>query len=116
MPAAVLLFYGFFSSSRIRAAIAKGDIALATSMLGRYYAIDCEVSEGRKDGRKLGFPTINQHPSDTRAIPSHGVYVTRTILNNGQAFASVTDVGLAPTLDQSGKVRLETHLLDTYID
>ena len=104
------------SSSRIRAAVGEGDIALATSMLGRYYAIDCEVSEGRKDGRKLGFPTINQHPSDIRAIPSHGVYVTRTILNNGQAFASVTDVGLAPTLDQSGRVRLETHLLDTYID
>lgn len=104
------------SSSRIRAAIAEGDIALASSMLGRNYTIECDVSEGRKDGRKLGFPTINQHPDAIRAIPAHGVYITRTTLDNGKTFASVTDVGLAPTLDQSGKVRLETHLLDTFID
>lgn len=104
------------SSSRIRAAITDGDVTLASSMLGRHYSISCEVSEGRKDGRKLGFPTINQHPDEKRAIPAHGVYVTKTILPNGQVFPSVTDVGLAPTLDQSGRVRLETHLLDTYIE
>ena len=104
------------SSSRIRAAITDGDVELAASMLGRRYSIICEVSEGRKDGRKLGFPTINQHPDEKRAIPSHGVYVTKAILPNGQAFPSVTDVGLAPTLDQSGRVRLETHLLDTFIE
>ena len=104
------------SSSRIRAAITDGDVELAASMLGRHYSITCEVSEGRKDGRKLGFPTINQHPDEKRAIPSHGVYVTKAILPNGQAFPSVTDVGLAPTLDQSGRVRLETHLLDTFIE
>lgn len=104
------------SSSRIRAAITDGDVVLASSMLGRHYSITCEVSEGRKDGRKLGFPTINQHPDEKRAIPAHGVYVTKTILPDGQVFPSVTDVGLAPTLDQSGRVRLETHLLDTFID
>jgi riboflavin kinase/FMN adenylyltransferase len=104
------------SSSRIRAAITDGDVELAASMLGRRYSITCKVSEGRKDGRKLGFPTINQHPDEKRAIPAHGVYVTKAILPNGQAFPSVTDVGLAPTLDQSGRVRLETHLLDTFIE
>ncbi len=104
------------SSSRIRAAITDGDVELAASMLGRRYSITCEVSEGRKDGRKLGFPTINQHPDEMRAIPAHGVYVTKTILPGGQVFPSVTDVGLAPTLDQTGRVRLETHLLDTFIE
>lgn len=104
------------SSSRIRTAIADGDIELAASMLGRNYSITCEVSEGRKDGRKLGFPTINQHPAEKRAIPAHGVYVTKTILAEGQVYPSVTDVGLAPTLDQSGRMRLETHILDTFIE
>ena len=85
-------------------------------MLGRNYSITDKISEGRQDGRKLGFPTINQHPDEIRAIPAFGVYVTKTTLDNGQAFFSVTDVGLAPTLDQTGRVRLETHLLDTYID
>ncbi len=104
------------SSSRIRAAITDGDIDLASSMLGRNYSITCEVVGGRKDGRKLGFPTINQHPEENRAIPAHGVYVTKTLLTDGQVFPSVTDVGLAPTLDQSGRVRLETHILDTFIE
>ena len=85
-------------------------------MLGRSYSITCTVSEGRRDGRKMGFPTINQHPEDTRAIPAFGVYITKAILDDGQAYCAVTDVGLAPTLDRSGKVRLETHLLDTFIE
>lgn len=104
------------SSSRIRAALKEGDIKSVTDMLGRNYSINCEVSEGRRDGRKLGFPTLNQLPAPERAIPAFGVYVTKTTLDNGQVYNSVTDVGLAPTLDQSGKTRLETHLLDTALD
>ncbi len=104
------------SSSRIRAALAQGDIPVASAMLGRPYAIDCKVSEGRHDGRKLGFPTLNQIPASEKAIPDFGVYVTRTTLPDGRIYPSVTDVGLAPTLDMSGCVRLETHLLDTVID
>ena len=104
------------SSSRIRAALVEGDIRTVTSMLGRPYAIEYEVSEGRHDGRKLGFPTLNQHPASHRAIPDFGVYVTRTYIEDGQTFPSVTDVGLAPTLDNTGKIRLETHLLDTVIE
>ncbi len=112
------IFYGEqpVSSSRIRAAIKDGDIRLANSMLGRKYAIECEVSEGRHDGRKLGFPTLNQHPDEIRAVPAFGVYVSRTRLDDGRVFNSVTDVGLAPTLDTSGRVRIETHLLDMVLD
>lgn len=104
------------SSSRIRAALKDADIKSVTEMLGRNYSINCEVSEGRRDGRKLGFPTLNQLPAPERAIPAFGVYVTKTTLDDGQVFNSVTDVGLAPTLDKSGKTRLETHLLDTELD
>ena len=104
------------SSSRIRATLKDGDIKSVKAMLGRNYSITCDVSDGRRDGRKLGFPTLNQLPKPERAIPAFGVYVTRTTLDNGQVFNSVTDVGLAPTLDLSGKTRLETHLLDTALD
>lgn len=104
------------SSSRIRVALKDADIKSVTEMLGRNYSINCEVSEGRRDGRKLGFPTLNQLPAPERAIPAFGVYVTKTTLDDGQVFNSVTDVGLAPTLDKSGKTRLETHLLDTELD
>jgi riboflavin kinase/FMN adenylyltransferase len=84
-------------------------------MLGRPYSVIQEVSSGRQDGRKLGFPTINQIPDDLRAVPSFGVYVTRTTLDDGRIFNSVSDIGLAPTLDSSGKVRIETHILDTML-
>ncbi len=104
------------SSSRIRAALKEGNISAVSSMLGRHYAIECEVSEGRHDGRRLGFPTLNQLPAPEKAIPAFGVYVTRTRLDDGRMLPSVTDVGLAPTLDNSGKIRLETHILDTVID
>lgn len=104
------------SSSRIRASLKDGDIASASAMLGRYYSITHEISEGRHDGRKLGFPTLNQHPLPERAIPAFGVYVTRTTLDDGRVFPSVTDIGLAPTLDASGRVRLETHLLNTVLE
>ena len=104
------------SSSRIRAALLDGDVSLARRMLGRPYSIREGVSEGRHDGRKLGFPTLNQYPDVMRATPAFGVYVTRTTLENGKVYDSVSDVGLAPTLDSSGRVRIETHVLDTVLD
>ena len=112
------IFYGEqpVSSSRIRAAIKEGDVRLAEKMLGRPYSVKQEISSGRQDGRKLGFPTLNQFPEEIRAIPAFGVYVTRTTLDNGRVFNSVSDIGLAPTLDSSGKARIETHILDTVID
>ncbi len=112
------IFFGDLpiSSSRIRAALMSADIKLATSMLGRPYAIECKISEGRHDGRRIGFPTLNQIPDQIKAIPKFGVYVTRTTLPNGAVYPSVTDVGLAPTLDTSGQPRLETHIIDHVID
>ncbi len=112
------IFFGELpiSSSRIRAALKDGDIALASEMLGRPYSIDCAVSPGRRDGRRLGFPTINQHPAPERALPAFGVYVTRTALPDGSLHPSVSDIGLAPTLDSSGRVRIETHILDASVE
>ena len=104
------------SSSRIRAAIKEGNVKLANKMLGRPYSVKQIISSGRQDGRKLGFPTLNQLPESIRAIPAFGVYVTRTTLADGRVLNSVSDIGLAPTLDSSGKVRIETHILDTEID
>lgn len=111
------IFYGDqpVSSSRIRAALKEGDVDSVTSMLGRYYSVECPVSPGRQDGRRLGFPTLNQFPDSDKALPAFGVYVTRTRLDGGEFRPSVTDVGLAPTLDSSGRIRLETHVLDTEI-
>src|SRR5688572_23696254 len=47
------------SSTRVRAALAAGDLAQATRLLGRPYSICGRVVHGAKRGRELGFPTAN---------------------------------------------------------
>lgn len=101
------------SSSRIRSLISDGDIESAALMLGRCYSVALPILKGRGDGKKLGFPTVNQYPPEDRVIPSFGVYATRTTLQDGSTVASVSDVGIAPTIDKSGVPRIETHLIDT---
>ena len=60
-------------------------------------------------GRTLGIPTANI-ATQREAIPRVGVYATWTRFD-GDAHASVTNIGLRPTFEGSG-VRIETHLLD----
>lgn len=104
------------SSSRIRALLEDGNVEEAAEMLGSPFSIALPVSEGRGDGRKLGFPTLNQIPPDNRLMPKFGVYATRTCLPDGRKVLSVTDCGTAPTLDSRKVVRVETHMLDTSAD
>lgn len=64
------------SSSRIRRLIAEGDIPQANALLGHPFSVCGTVRHGRGDGKKLGFPTINQLPADGALRPAAGVYVS----------------------------------------
>ncbi len=64
------------SSSRIRAAIREGDIALANEMLGAPYTLFGTVGHGARRGRTLGFPTANIRTPD-QVLPLNGVYASR---------------------------------------
>lgn len=101
------------SSSRIRALLEKGEVEEASRLLGAPYSVTLPVLRGRGDGKRLGFPTLNQIPPQNRLMPKFGVYATRTTLPDGRHVPSVSDCGVAPTLDASGVARIETHLLDT---
>ncbi len=101
------------SSTRIRNLLLDGCVEEAAEMLGSPYSVTLPVSAGRGDGRKLGFPTLNQIPPKNKLIPKNGVYATRTTLPDGRKIPSVSDCGTAPTLDSSGELRVETHMLDT---
>ena len=90
------------SSTRIRAALAAGDIPAANAMLGRPYAIDFEVRHGKGLGRTLGMPTINQVFPAGFAQPRYGVYATRVWLD-GAPHAGATGFGVRPTVDPSGQ-------------
>lgn len=99
------------SSSRIRAALGAGDIALATALLGRPYALTLPVAHGRALGRTMGFPTANQALPEGHAIPADGVYVTDCITQSGARLRGVTNIGMRPTVAGHHR-RMETHLID----
>jgi len=103
------------SSSRIRKLIEEGQMIQAGRLLGRDYSLTGEVIHGNKQGRLLGFPTANLAPQTkgigSPVLPSYGVYLTHSTVE-GRTFASVTNVGVKPTVQDSGPLLLETHLLD----
>ncbi len=98
------------SSSTIRAALAEGDMSVATRRLGRPYRLEGEVVHGDGRGRTIGFPTANLDVWDEQYLPRQGVYAGWAHLN-GETFMAVANVGNRPTFN-GGLVTVEAHLLD----
>ena len=86
------------SSTEIRKALAEGDVPFANRMLGRPYTIDFRVVHGKKLGRKMGTPTINQIYPDSMCTPKEGVYITATVVD-GKKYPSATGYGSRPTVN-----------------
>jgi riboflavin kinase / FMN adenylyltransferase len=98
------------SSSRIRAALVDGDLALAAELLGRPYAIDGRVVRGRQLGRKLGYPTANLRLG--RRTPAlGGIYATWVHGVGERPWPSVSSLGTRPTVSGIEPL-LEAHLFD----
>jgi riboflavin kinase/FMN adenylyltransferase len=98
------------SSTRVRRLISEGRVDEAGALLGHQYFIDGRVAHGDKRGRTIGFPTLNVQ-TENELLPPNGVYVTTATID-GVAHPSVTNVGVRPTVDRSGRVQVETHLFD----
>ncbi|MBR5542736.1 MAG: bifunctional riboflavin kinase/FAD synthetase [Oscillospiraceae bacterium] len=99
------------SSSRIRAALEKGDVAEATRLLGHNWCIISEVTHGKELGRTIDFPTINQGFCENRALPRFGVYASRVTVE-GKAYPAITNIGVRPTVEEKTAPRAETHILN----
>lgn len=100
------------SSSRIRAALAEGDVVLAGRLLGRPYQVRGEVIHGDGRGRTIGIPTANLELWNERLIPKSGVYACFAQID-GNTWQAVTNIGYRPTFDgQTVQIHVETHLLD----
>ena len=98
------------SSTKIRELIVEGNLELANKMLDRNFQIIGRVIPGNRVGRALGFPTANLELVDNYLIPKHGVYRTKTIINN-RTYLSATSIGYNPTF-QSEKVKIACHIID----
>ena len=102
------------SSTRLRDAIAKGRVSDATELLGRPFVLVGEVVTGRGRGRGLNAPTANLDVENI-FVPGNGVYVTEARLGGG-SYKAVSNIGTRPTFGPSGKLTVETHLLDCEIE
>ena len=97
------------SSTGIRAALQRGDVAGAARGLGRPYAIGGTVTSGAGRGRTLGFPTANIAP-DRPLLVARGVYRGLVVVE-GRAHAAVVNLGVRPTFGETA-LAVEAHLLD----
>lgn len=86
------------SSSAVREALKAGDMARATAILGRPFAIEGEVVHGDKRGRTIGVPTANV-PMGDYMRPAYGVYATRSRLPDGRRVDGVANLGVRPMFE-----------------
>jgi len=98
------------SSTRIRQALAEGDLAMAEQLLGRSYRICGRVSPGQQRGRTIGFHTANVRLHRV-VSPLKGVFAVRVYGLGTEVLNGVANVGTRPTVDGSYCV-LEIHLFD----
>jgi riboflavin kinase/FMN adenylyltransferase len=96
------------SSSRIRQAVAEGDLGLAARLLGRPYRVSGPVVPGERRGRVLGVPTINLAVPHRKLLPPDGVYAVRVEWRDGVA-GGMLNQGPKPTFGD-GRRTLEAHL------
>jgi len=106
----VLLGATRISSGRIREALQAGDLAAATRLLSRDFAVEGVVQAGDRRGRELGYPTANMTLGDYQR-PRYGIYAVRVTLDDGSEHPGVASLGVRPTF-QPPQELLETHLLD----
>lgn len=101
---------GKISSSRIREAVANGDIGLTNKLLGYTFTTRGIVVHGDARGRTIGYPTANLAPIDRTYLPSDGVYVTDVCVK-GKMYRAMTSIGQNVTFGGT-ELRLEAHIFD----
>ena len=98
------------SSTRVRAAVLRGDMEAANRLLGESYAVRGRVVVGEGRGHDLDFPTANLAVPAEKTLPADGVYVVGA-RHDGRDYRGLVSIGTNPTFD--GRTRtVEAWLLD----
>jgi len=103
------------SSSAVREALARADMAAAKALLGRPFSISGHVVHGRKLGRTLGFKTLNLRFSHWKPAAS-GIFAVEVHGLSDAPLSGVANLGIRPSVDprdvNGGRVLLETYCLE----
>jgi len=94
------------SSTKIRQALALGNIEEANRLLGYPYSLTGTVVAGKQIGRKIGFPTANLSVPQEKLIPAAGVYACEV-----DGHKALLNIGTNPTVNGTEQT-IELHLLD----
>ncbi len=98
------------SSTLIRQKISNGSVENILEYSAPY-SIYAKVIEGKKLGRTIGIPTINQQIPSEKITPKKGVYITECEIGE-DVYPSITNVGLRPTVENTDKENMETYIID----
>lgn len=105
----VCVFSNIVSSSLIREKIIAGEVEEILNMCSPY-SVYAPVVEGKRLGRTIGVPTINQIIPKEKITPKRGVYVTECEIGE-DVYPSVTNVGVRPSVEENGEINMETHII-----
>lgn len=87
------------SSTRIRNALAAGEVDVANNLLGYNYSLTGTVVKGQQLGRKLGYPTANIICAENfKLLPANGVYAVY-VFSAGKTYSGMMNIGFRPTVD-----------------
>ena len=98
------------SSSLVREALGRGDLARAGLLLGRPYRMAGRVRRGQQLGRRLGYPTANL-ALHRKVVPLWGVFAVRVSGAGLVDHPAVASLGTRPTIDGTEPL-LEVHVFD----
>jgi len=99
------------SSTKVRRALADGNIEIANNYLGYNFMLTGTVVNGKRLGGKIGYPTANIDVKESyKLIPKTGVYVVKSTIDKKIVFG-IMNIGNRPTVDGSYQT-IEVHFLD----
>jgi riboflavin kinase/FMN adenylyltransferase len=100
------------SSTKIRTALQEGNVREVVPMTGRHYSMHGTVTEGKKIGRTIGYPTANIVPDDPeQLVPANGVYAVR-IKWKDTSYDAMLNIGFRPTVSNEQVLSIEAHLFN----
>lgn len=100
------------SSTKIREAIARGDVESASGMLGYGYSLTGVVVAGNRLGRTIGFPTANiQLYEPLKLVPGNGVYSVE-VETVGRKLRGMCNIGVRPTVGIGNQRTIEVNIFD----
>ncbi|QCX52580.1 bifunctional riboflavin kinase/FAD synthetase [Elizabethkingia sp. JS20170427COW] len=98
------------SSTKIRNALASGDIQTANLFLGYSYPLSGKVVAGKQLGRTIGFPTANLEVASIKLLPKNGAYIVEVEVDH-TLHKGMLSIMTNPTVGGTSQT-VEVYLLD----